>query len=40
MPLIGDVRIDIQMETRSAEQRDDILAALTTAGYSVEVLDG
>lgn len=37
---IGDVRIDIQMETRSAEQRDDILAALTTAGYSVEVLDG
>ena len=37
---IGDVRIDIQMETRSAEQRDDILAALTAAGYSVEVLDG
>jgi len=37
---IGDVRIDIQMETRSAEQRDRILAALTEAGYQVEVLDG
>lgn len=37
---IGDVRIDIQMETRSAEQRDGILAALSAAGYSVEVLDG
>ena len=37
---IGDVRIDIQMETRSAEQRDRILAALTEAGYQLEVLDG
>ena len=37
---IGDVRIDIQMETRSAEQRDRIIEALTSAGYQVEVLDG
>ena len=37
---IGDVRIDIQMETRSTEQRDRILAALIEAGYQVEVLDG
>jgi len=36
---IGDVRIDIQMETRSTEQRDGILAALDSAGYRVEVLD-
>ena len=37
---IGDVRIDIQMETRSAEQRDRILEALREAGYQLEVLDG
>lgn len=37
---IGDVRIDIQMETRSAEQRDQILSALRSSGYHVEVLDG
>ena len=37
---IGDVRIDIQMETRSAEQRDQILSALRERGYHVEVLDG
>ena len=37
---IGDVRIDIQMETRSAEQRDRILEALREAGFHVEVLDG
>lgn len=37
---IGDVRIDIQMETRSVEQRDQILEALRSSGYSVEVLDG
>ena len=37
---IGDVRIDIQMETRSAEQRDQILSALQDRGYHVEVLDG
>jgi threonine dehydratase len=37
---IGDVRIDIQMETRSAEQRDQILTALREAGYQLEVLDG
>ena len=37
---IGDVRIDIQMETRSAEQRDQILSALHERGYHVEVLDG
>ena len=37
---IGDVRIDIQMETRSAEQRDRIIDALSSAGYRVEVLDG
>lgn len=37
---IGDVRIDIQMETRSAQQRDQIIAALLSAGYQVEVLDG
>lgn len=37
---IGNVRIDIQMETRSMEHRDRILAALTSAGYRVEVLDG
>ena len=37
---IGNVRIDIQMETRSSEHRDRILAALTSAGYRVEVLDG
>lgn len=37
---IGDVRIDIQMETRSVEQRDQILDALRSSGYSVEVLDG
>ena len=37
---IGDVRIDIQMETRSAEQRDRIIDALSSAGYQVEVLDG
>lgn len=37
---IGDVRIDIQMETRSAEQRDQILSALRSSGYQVEVLDG
>lgn len=37
---IGDVRIDIQMETRSAEQRDQILTALRSSGYHVEVLDG
>jgi threonine dehydratase len=37
---IGDVRIDIQMETRSVEQRDQIIAALSAAGYQVEVLDG
>ncbi|MEC8445952.1 MAG: threonine ammonia-lyase [Actinomycetota bacterium] len=37
---IGDVRIDIQMETRSAEQRDQILSALRDRGYHVEVLDG
>jgi len=37
---IGDVRIDIQMETRSVEQRDQILEALRASGYSVEVLDG
>ena len=37
---IGDVRIDIQMETRSAEQRDQILEALRASGYQVEVVDG
>ena len=37
---IGDVRIDIEMETRSAEQRDQILSALRDRGYHVEVLDG
>ena len=37
---IGDVRIDIQMETRSSDQRDQIVAALIAAGYQVEVLDG
>lgn len=37
---IGDVRIDIQMETRSAEQRDRILEALRKADFHVEVLDG
>ncbi len=37
---IGDVRIDIQMETRSAEQRDQILQALRSGGYRLEVLDG
>ena len=37
---IGNVRIDIQMETRSVDHRDLILAALTSAGYRVEVLDG
>ncbi|HEV8025686.1 MAG TPA: threonine ammonia-lyase [Candidatus Nanopelagicales bacterium] len=37
---IGDVRIDIQMETRSTEQRDQILSALRSSGYHVEVLDG
>ena len=37
---IGDVRIDVQMETRSAQQRDQIIAALSSAGYQVEVLDG
>ena len=37
---IGDVRIDIQMETQSAEQRDQILSALRERGYHVEVLDG
>lgn len=37
---IGDVRIDIQMETRSAEQRDRILEALRSSGYQLEVLDG
>lgn len=37
---IGDVRIDIQMETRSAQQRDQIITALASAGYEVEVLDG
>lgn len=37
---IGNVRIDIQMETRSMEHRDRILAALTSAGYRVQVLDG
>ena len=37
---IGDVRIDIQMETRSIEQRDQILSALRSSGYQVEVLDG
>ena len=37
---IGNVRIDIQMETRSREHRDRILAALIEAGFQVEVLDG
>ena len=37
---IGNVRIDIQMETRSTEHRDRILAALIDAGFQVEVLDG
>ena len=37
---IGDVRIDLEMETRSAEQRDQILSALRDRGYHVEVLDG
>lgn len=37
---IGEVRIDVQLETRSAEHRDAVLAALTDAGYAPEVLDG
>ena len=37
---LGNVRIDIQMETRSREHRDRILAALIEAGFQVEVLDG
>lgn len=37
---IGDVRIDVQLETRSVEHRLQVLQALTEAGYEVEVLDG
>lgn len=37
---IGDVRIDIQMETRSSEQQQQILTALSEAGFEVDVLDG
>ena len=36
---IGDVRIDIQLETRSDQHRDDVLEALASAGYQVEVID-
>lgn len=37
---IGDVRIDVQLETRSVEHRLQVLQALMEAGYEVEVLDG
>jgi threonine dehydratase len=36
---IGDVRIDIQLETRSDQHRKDVLRALFEAGYQVEVID-